>query len=145
MKHKVKLTKVDGDFFDCLVDGVKCRYLIQRPQPLGSQDVAMLHGVMDTRFLETLTSSMLTPTGFWKGLLLKFRGLSGYVLTRVVQSDGKVFEEFVKPGNVSKSFGEGVADYIKKVGVEVSIDKKTKGVVILKSDVDKIRKGSIEV
>ena len=144
MKHKVKLVRVEGEVMTLSVDGVLCSYLIQRSSPLSSQDAAMMRSVMDTQFLEALKSSVLSPVGFWRGLLLKLRGLSGYVLTRVVRPDGKVFEEFVKPENVSKSFGEMVADYIRNVSVEVDIDKKTKGVVMLKSDVDKIRKGAIE-
>jgi len=40
-------------------------------------------------------------------------------------------------------FGQAVADFVEKVGVEVDIDEKTKGVVLLKSDVDKIRKGTL--
>jgi len=145
VKHKVKLVRVEGEVMTLSVDGVLCSYLIQRSSPLSSQDAAMMRSVMDTQFLEALKSSVLTPVGFWRSLLLKFRGFSGYVLIRIVQSDGKVFEEFLKLGNVSKSFGEIVADYIKNVGVGVDIDKKTKGVVILKSDVDKIRKGAIGV
>ncbi len=153
MKHKVKLLKVQGDFFDCLVDGERCRYFIQRPQPLSCYDALMLRDVMDSEFLKEVNtrftkscihSTWIQSVSPWRWLLLKFWGLSGHILTRIIHADGRVVEEFVLPHGVSKSFGQMVTDYIDKVGVEVDIDKKTRGVVVLKSDVDKIREGKLQ-
>jgi len=143
VKHKVKLLKVEGDFFDCLVDGERCRYMIQKPQPLSSADANMLRSAMDTRLLAAMTSSMLTSVGLWQRLLIWFRGLGGQVLTQIVGSDGQVFSEFVALGNVTSSFGERVANYIEKVGVEANLDKHTKGLIILRTDVAKIKEGKI--
>jgi len=142
MKHKVKLVGVKGEIITLKVDGVPCAYFIQRPTPLTSQDSFRLRTVMDTRMLESLLLTSL-PGNFVSRLVCKLRGLSGAVLVRTVRTDGHCFDELVSPGNVPKSFGEAVADYIKKVGVEMNIDKKTKGIVILKSDVDKIKEGRV--
>ncbi len=95
MKHKVKLVKVEGDFFDALVDGIPWRYMIQRPQPLGPGDAAMVRAAMDTRMIEAIFAS------------------------------------------------DVIADYLEKVGTVIDIGKGVKGIVILKSDVDKIRKGGM--
>jgi hypothetical protein len=119
---KLKLVKVEDDFFECLVDGVLCRYLIQRPQPLDVRDAAMLRNVMDTHFLETLARP--ARASFFQ----RFEGL-------------------VRPGKASRSWAaayrESVADYIEKVGVEVALDGGAKGVVLLRADIDKIREGRI--
>jgi len=143
VKHKVRLMKVEDDFFECLVDGERCSYMIQRPQPLSSADANMLRNVTDTRFIATMMSSMLTPVGLWQRWLSRFRGFGGYVLTQAVKSDGQVQSAFVRPGTVTKSFGERVATYLEKVGVEANIDKKTRGLIVLKTDVDKVREGKI--
>jgi len=145
MKHRVKVVSAKNDVITLKVDGVLCSYLVQRPQPLTIADTGLLKVAMDTNILECMSRElpMYTLVGIWQRLLLKLRGLGGYVLTRVVHSDGRVFEEFVRPGCVSRSFGETVADYLVAIGVEVDIDKETKGVIILKSDVDKVREGNL--
>ena len=143
MKHKVKLVKVVDDVITLKVDGALCNYLIQRPQPLGSADVASLRSMMDEKFLSAMTRSLYTNRGFLRNLFYGLRGLGGAVLTYVVHADGRVFEKFVKPEYASKTFGEAVADYIEKVCIEVDISEKVKSFVLLKSDIDKIRKGEI--
>ncbi len=146
MKHKVKLVKVVNENIILKVDGALCEYLIQRPQPLSPVDAKMLRGVMDERFLSAMSHSLnasYTNWGFLRNLLYRLRGLGGAVLTYVVHADGRAFETFVKPGYVLKTFGESVADYIERVCVEVDISKKVKSFVLLKSDIDKIRKGEI--
>ena len=128
MKHKVKYIGTHEDIITLRVDGVPCSYLIQRPQPLGSADATMLRNVMDTKYIELLTASV----GFvhprrdpWAFLAKLFSGV------------------WERRARVSL-FGEAVADYIEKVGVEVDIDEKTRGVVLLKSDIGEIRKGRID-
>ncbi len=146
MKHKVKLVKVINDNIILKVDGTLCEYLIQRPQPLSPVDAKMLRGVMDERFLSAMSHSLsasYTNWGFLRNLLYRLRGLGGAVLTYVVHADGRACATFVKPGYVLKTFGESVADYIEKVSIEVDISKKVKSFVLLKSDIDKIRKGEI--
>lgn len=124
MKHRVKLVKVDGDIIRLRVDGELCSYLIQRPTPLGLHDAEMLRAVMDTRLLESLVRD------------------SG--LGRPQERLYRRFCRLVDSWRHKIPFPcELVAAYLEAVGVEVSIDKKTKGIVILKSDIDKIRKGDL--
>jgi len=123
MKHRVKLLRVHDDYFDLLVDGVQCSYLIQRPQPLGIGDAALLRSTMDTRLIESLAQA--------SGLVRPKRGMLQW------------FCDLWNHRSSVHLFGESVASYIEKVGVVVNINKKTKGVVLLKSDVDKIREGKI--
>ena len=142
MKHKVKLLSTHEDLITLKVDGVLCRYLIGRPQPLSPADTGMLRNVLDTRFLDAMTA-MVYPSNFLSRLFGWFRGLRGAVLCYIIRTDGHCFSELVTPGHTPKVFGQAVADFVEKVGVEVDIDEKTKGVVLLKSDVDKIRKGTL--
>ena len=139
-KHKVKLVNVHEDVITLNVDGVPCSYFISRPQPLDVKDTNMLRAVMDTQFLGAMTAA-LYPSSFLSRLFGWFRGLRGAVLCHIIRTDGRCFDELVAPGHTPKMFGQAVADFVEKVGVEVDIDEKTKGVVLLKSDVDKIRKG----
>lgn len=146
MKHKVKLTKVVGDVITLDVDGVLRSYLIQRPQPIGLGDAMLLRSMKDERFLSAMTQSLsatYTNWGFLRNLLYKLRGLGGAVLTYTVHADGRAIAAFAKPKYVQKTFGGFVADYIEKVCIEVDISKEVKSFILLKSDIDKIRKGEI--
>ena len=42
------------------------------------------------------------------------------------------------------SNGERIADYIEKVGIKLDIDESVKGVVLLETDVEKIREGRLK-
>ena len=128
MKHKVKLMHVHEDTITLKVDGVLCSYLIQRPQPLSFADANMLRATMDTRLLESLVAS--------SGFVSPSRRLTSIAWNFIKAFGGRKSELLL--------FGQAVADYIEKVGVEVDIDKETKGVVLLKTDVDRIRKGGIQ-
>ena len=139
MKHKVKLVGVQGDIIHLKVDGASCSYLIQRPLPLSFADPNMLRSVMDTRLLESLfqSSGMMRPR---RRLLQWFSGLwrrkvefTSLPHTSTMQS--------LFPRSIN---GERIADYIEKVGIKLDIDEEVKGVVLLESDVERIRGGNLQ-
>ena len=128
MKHKVKLVGVQGDIIHLKVDGASCSYLIQRPLPLSFADP-----------IESLfqSSGMMRPR---RRLLQWFSGLwrrkvefTSLPHTSTMQS--------LFPRSIN---GERIADYIEKVGIKLDIDEEVKGVVLLESDVERIRGGNLQ-
>ena len=128
-KHKVKLVDVCGDVILLRIDGELCSYLIQRPQPLSFVDSTMLRSMRDASTLEALARVHVAMARPHERLLQWFFGLWRH----------RVDVPFSLPSN-----GERIADYIEKVGIKLDIDESVKGVVLLETDVEKIREGRLK-
>ncbi len=124
----IKVISFRDNIITLRVNGRMLAYFVDRPQPLSPTDAAMLRGIMDTTLYKAMYDLELDKAVFG----LKLSRLFSCLVSRW---------RYISRTPAAYLLGRSVADFIESVGVVVDVDKKTKALVLLKSDVEKIRKG----